>query len=122
MSGFSGMYLNHREAVAAYKPPPPDPERGTGRTTKQMENAAFGAVYIWIEGAPLTYPQRLAEGLGRNDLKIIRPPDLLNMVRYGWADREIVIDHATRLTGEQQARVNQLRPAGWTPARLAPGK
>ena len=39
------------------------------------------------------------------------------MVRYGWADRQIVVDHGVRLTGEQQARVKMLGPP---PGRLVP--
>lgn len=47
-----------------------DPNRQTGRTTKQMERAANGAVFVWINDS-LDYPKALARKIGRADLEII---------------------------------------------------
>lgn len=98
--------------------------RGTGRTTKQMQEASRAAVYVWIEGASMSYVRALAVHLGRTDLQIVRPPDLQNVQRLAlnWGSSEIVIDHAARLTTEQHARVSNLKMMFSGPSgRLSPG-
>lgn len=66
-------------------------ERRAGRTTRQMEAAPEGAVYVWCEDA-LTYPRRLAEHLGRTDLVIVSPSD-----RRIRGANHVVFDHFTKL-------------------------
>lgn len=46
--------------------------RGDGTTSKQMQEAPKGAIFIWVN-AHLWYPKQLAQRLGRTDLKIIAP-------------------------------------------------
>ena len=48
-------------------------ERGTGRTTRQMENAPYGATFVWCSNHGLHYPRMLAKHLGRDDLIIVGP-------------------------------------------------
>ena len=54
--------------------------RGTGFTSRQMENAPDGAVFVWCNGH-LDYPKRLAEHLGRKDLRIESIPSLVGEVK-----------------------------------------
>ncbi len=45
-------------------------ERGTGTTTRQMQEAPQGSVFVWC-GRYLSYPKDLARNLGREDLNIV---------------------------------------------------
>lgn len=70
-----------------------DSDRGTGRTTRQMQDAPRAAVFVWVNDH-LDYPKQLAEKLGRADLEIVRPHWLSGGY---WAGRELtglVMDHA----------------------------
>ena len=68
--------------------------RGTGRTTRQMENAPNEAIFIWCN-QHLDYPKRLARELGREDLQIYSPGVLSDAHRFaGMEISGVVIDHA----------------------------
>lgn len=70
-------------------------DRGTGRTTEQLRQAATGAVFVWCNGH-LGYPRRLAAALSRQDL-CIRGPDFFS--EMGWLGSRpgmVVVDHAFR--------------------------
>jgi hypothetical protein len=77
-----------------------DAVRGSGRTTRQMQEAPYRAYYIWVNGY-LSYPKNLAAHLGRQDLKIMSPGSI-NRGRnlLGIPRSRIVIDHATVLDGD----------------------
>jgi len=76
--------------------------RQTGASTRQMQKAPVGAVYIWINHA-LTYARNLAHQIGRDDLKIVSP-DWLDSHQYlGRELTGVVVDHATLLTEDQRA-------------------
>lgn len=65
-----------------------------GTTTKQIKDAPLGAIYVWPT-ADVLYPKRLAEALGRSDLKIVGPSwlkgkDIVFKARHVSG----VIDHA----------------------------
>lgn len=87
-----------------------DPDRGTGRTTRQMKEAPQGAIFIWCaEG--LAYPRGLAEKAGRRDLRI----EPLSRVRLTpeWlrgTNRPIVVDHEAmvRMTARQWHEIAML--------------
>jgi len=86
--------------------------RGTGRTTKQMEAAPQGSVYLWVHG-DVYYPKKLAEKIGRTDLKIVGPGWLEN----GWLGVELtglVVDHAAQLNERQShgllGAITRIRP------------
>lgn len=93
--------------------------RRSGLTTRQMQEAPHGAVYVWVNSR-LDYPVRHARALGRNDLEIV-PLSWLDGHR--WRGRDItglVIDHAVverlrynhfRTIDEIQARVQWLKNA-----------
>jgi len=75
--------------------------RGTGRTTKQMETAPKGAIFVWLN-SDLTCPRNIARKINREDLQI---------VAVSWITREhllgrknkIVVDHAAWLDVKQLA-------------------
>lgn len=92
-----------------------DADRGTGRTTKQMQAAPLNAVFVWCN-QHLDYPKKLARRIGRDDLKIVAP----NWLDDRWMGVEIlglVIDHAAfdMLTQRQQDMIpyalTRVRPA-----------
>lgn len=73
--------------------------RGDGKTTRQIESAQHGAVFIWVS-SDTHYPKILAEKLGRPDIEIVGPEWLYN----GWRGRTlsgVVLDHAASMTDEQ---------------------
>lgn len=76
-------------------------DRGTGRTTEQMEAAPKGAVFVWVNSY-LSYPKHLAVSLGRQDLLIVPPLWLEEPGIYlGRNPPGLVLDHAADLTTEQ---------------------
>ncbi len=77
---------------------PEAPSRQTGVTTKQMQDAPQGAIYVWLN-SQLNYPRKLAEHLGRRDLVIV-PAACVNLgTVVGRRERvSMVADHATRWT------------------------
>ncbi len=66
--------------------------RGTGATTKQLQGAGRGAVFVWCNDH-LWYPKELAAHLGRSDVRIVGPGWV---VREGWRGLscDVVVDHA----------------------------
>lgn len=86
--------------------------RQTGATTKQMETAPKGAVFVWCN-SHTDYAIHLARKIGREDLQIVSPAWL----EWGrWRGLELtglVIDHAAQLTDMQwdnyQAALTRVR-------------
>jgi hypothetical protein len=70
--------------------------RGDGATSRQMQGAPFGAVYIWCNHH-LDYPKALAASLGRADLQIVSPEWLRGERFRGLRFSGIVVDHAAEL-------------------------
>lgn len=73
--------------------------RGNGETTRQMEEAPKGAVFIWCNGQT-DYAVLLARKIDREDLQIVSPMWL----EKRWLGVEltgVVVDHAARLTDRQ---------------------
>lgn len=84
-------------------------DRSIGRTTKQMQEAARGAMFVWVNDF-LHYPKRLALLLGRTDLEIVSPGFFDTEGRVlGREFMEVVIDHAARLTTTQWHNVELAR-------------
>lgn len=75
--------------------------RQTGATTEQMRSAAAGAYYVWCNSA-LDYPKDLARKLKREDLRIVSPW-WLETGYQGLELKGLVVDHACRLTEQQEA-------------------
>lgn len=78
-----------------------DSERGTGRTTRQIENAPQKAIFICVHRGAVGYTRELARRLGRNDLQFEDPTWLDG---HRWKTRilsGVVVDHAAELTGIQ---------------------
>lgn len=64
--------------------------RGSGRTTRAMQNAPMNAVYVWCNDK-LSYPRDLARKVGRDDLRIVGPDDIERRAPGATA---ILVDHA----------------------------
>ena len=74
--------------------------RGTGETTRQMEDAPRNAVFIWCTGHT-GYPQMLARKIGREDLNIVTPDWLASDKWRGLELTGLVLDHAANLDADQ---------------------
>lgn len=70
----------------------------TGKTTRQMQNAPKGAVYVWPHARSIGYAQGLRTFLKRPDLRIVSA-EWLDTYRGGRP--VVVIDHACALTMKQ---------------------
>jgi hypothetical protein len=81
---------------------------GTGRTTKQMQDAPQGAIYVWVN-AHLKDAEKIAFRAGRTDLMIVPPWHLENDRLRGRTLTGIVVDHAARLTDAQHNELTRLR-------------
>ncbi|MCG8431788.1 MAG: hypothetical protein MJA29_11525 [Candidatus Omnitrophica bacterium] len=85
--------------------------RGSGRTSKQMQGALKGAIYVWVDNN-IRIAKKLAEAVDRDDLKIISPHKL---TCFGYfASRhipEIIVDHAAELTDEQWSGLERIWPS-----------
>jgi hypothetical protein len=73
---------------------------GSGLTTRAMQCAKRGAVYVWLNDR-LEYPRELARRLGREDLVIVGPSWLTDRRWLGLTFPEITQDHATTFTDAQ---------------------
>lgn len=82
--------------------------RGDGATTRQMQAAPKGSLFVWVNGA-LSYPRTLAIRLERTDLEIVSPFDLEHDKLRGKTWPAIVIDHAADLTGRQWDGLERLK-------------
>lgn len=71
-------------------------DRLSGRTTKQMQEAPAGAVFVWCNGST-AYPRALAKRLGRDDLQVMPRAWLTHRSVYGMRPGTLVIDHAAEL-------------------------
>ena len=78
--------------------------RRTGETTRQMLAAPQGAIYICChEQDARGYSRRLAYSLGRVDLELVSTSWLDSERWHGRHLSAVVVDHACRLTDEQQS-------------------
>lgn len=69
-------------------------DRQTGRTTRQLEEAPQGTIFVWYNGHT-DYPHALARKLGREDIKI-KPFSWLDERNVrGLRGTNVVLDHAT---------------------------
>ena len=75
-------------------------KRGSGRTTRAMQDAPKNAVYIWW-CAELETPRRLAAVAGRSDLEIVSPWWLTDRQFSGRKLSGVIVDHAAQLSIEQ---------------------
>lgn len=82
-----------------------DPQRQSGRTTRQMLAAPAAAAFIWPNNK-LDYPRQLSRHLQREDLNVFPPEDVLRIGDKRATD--IVVDHAASLTAEQMRHVKKM--------------
>ena len=66
--------------------------RGTGKTTQQLNSAPHGAVFVWCNGQ-IGYPQQLARSLGRTDIQV-KPKSWLDSNECMGVRAPVVYDHA----------------------------
>jgi hypothetical protein len=80
-----------------------DAKRGTGRTTRQLQEAPQGAVFICVGGREGNmYTRGLCEKVGRQDLRIVPPAWLEHRERWiGMRLTGVIVDHAVVLTRNQ---------------------
>lgn len=79
-------------------------DRQSGRTTKQMQEAPKGALFVWVNHH-LQYPKALARSLARDDLCILSP-DILQSLTLAGLNTPIIVDHAATLTPGQLDALN----------------
>lgn len=77
-----------------------DKNRGTGRTTRQMQSAPDKALFIW-RNSQLSYPILLAKKLGRGDLHISPLSVLDGPTLRGREFAGVILDHAASLSEPQ---------------------
>lgn len=86
--------------------------RGDGATTRQMESAPKEAIFVWCNGET-SYPRKLAQKIGREDLRV-KAPDWLECRWRGLEFTGVVVDHAAKLTDRQwegyQGVLTRVRP------------
>ena len=66
-------------------------QRGDGETTRQMQAAPQGAVFVWCN-TNVDYPRDLARHLGRDDIKIETPSFFI--CRWRGVRLPVIVDHA----------------------------
>ena len=69
-------------------------ERGSGRTTRQLQSAPIGAVFIVPNRNCCSYTEALARHLGRADLKIVSVDLIERPATIHGGRRKLVVDHA----------------------------
>ena len=74
--------------------------RQTGETTRQMEAAPQGAIFVWVNSR-LDYTKALAKKLGRDDLEVVSPEWLSSDSWRGRTLTGVIVDHAASLTSTQ---------------------
>lgn len=67
-------------------------QRGTGRTTREIEQAPMNAFYVCPSQRHCNYVKELARYLGRTDIWPVTPEYILDR-RYCGSTRQIVLDH-----------------------------
>lgn len=83
--------------------------RASGRTTRQMQEAPRGALYIW-PNQDLGYPKSLAKAIQREDLDIQGAWTLTSVGRFmGLTFPDIILDHAVRLSSRQIDIYNEIK-------------
>lgn len=95
---------------------PVDPNRGTGRTTRQMQAAPPNSVYIW-NSAYCKAAHDIAVKAGREDLTILPASWLDQRARVLEVNKYVTVDHAVRLTALQQAAVDDVNTRLKPPAQ-----
>jgi hypothetical protein len=77
-----------------------DVMRGSGRTTRQMNEAPENAWYVIRDMRMFTYVRQLMKTLERQDLQVQTPEQIRPDKLMGF-EGEIIIDHAAYINGEQ---------------------
>lgn len=76
------------------KYPPHDPNRGTGRTTRQLEALPQKGIFISCNHACMYYNIQLTRKLNRTDIQVVGPDWVTSMRWQGMKFTAIVLDHA----------------------------
>lgn len=69
-------------------------KRGSGRTTKQIQNAPEGAFFVVHNQSLRRYAEGLIRSLGRTDIRLITVERSYDLYQLRGLRRHIVIDHA----------------------------
>jgi hypothetical protein len=66
--------------------------RNTGETTRQMQGAPIGAIFVVPHEGAMLYSRKLAHFLGRKDIQLVTIYDVEKVARG--TRRMIIVDHA----------------------------
>lgn len=91
------ILLNERDQLLAKRG-----RRGSGNTSRQMDSAPRGAVFVWCT-PDLAHPRELALDLGRGDL-LIKPPSWVTRRSWLGSNLPIVVDHAFQRANGKDAQ------------------
>jgi hypothetical protein len=84
------------------------PPEKSGKTTSQMKQAPYYAIYIW-RNDHLYYPLQLATKLGRDDLYIKSPRWLERGSNIrSFIPSDVIVDHAAELDSKQMIGLNEI--------------
>jgi hypothetical protein len=86
-----------------------DTLRGTGRTTRQLESAPIGSIFVCCTCEQVKYVNSLIRKLGRHDL-VVKPlywlsPYLVRGIRCA----DVIVDHSVDMNEEQLEAYNILK-------------
>lgn len=84
--------------------------RGTGRSTRQLESLPQDAVYICPNHSTIRYYRGLCGRLGRNDIELVSPQWLTSDKWRGRVFSDIQLDHATMLSDKEWYYYEQTWP------------
>jgi hypothetical protein len=75
--------------------------RRSGITANQIKSCPNGAIFVWCNNRSTDYAKKIAERIGRDDIKIV-PPDWLCVENIaGRSFSGIVVDHSAQLNSSQ---------------------
>lgn len=66
--------------------------RGTGRTTRQMQKLPQDGIFVWCNGH-LAYPKALAQRLNRPDIRVVSPEFIRGDRWQGMEFTALEVDH-----------------------------
>lgn len=85
----------------------PDPNRGTGRTTRQLKALQYGGFFVVEHHRQTPYVHNLCGYIGRPDIRVIAKDQLLHLL--GLTVTEVAIDHDVDLSAEEHHRYRGLK-------------
>jgi len=84
--------------------------RQTGRTTRQLQEAPKGSIFIWINWS-IWYPRAIARELGREDIEMVGREWIKSDRWRGRTFSGVIVDHylAEQLTIEERKKLLEIQ-------------